>query len=101
MPRFSGLILGLIVMIFYIAVFIPFILPHLIQMFNDWVNNSGNMFIQNVCIQRQILNQTSNQVSVISECNQQDFRPLIIFLFQLTVYFIIPTGLILYAVFKK
>jgi len=101
MPRFSGIILGLIVMIFYIAVFIPFILPSLFTMFNDWVNNSGNMFIQDVCIQRQLLNTTTNQVDILTECSQHDFRPLIIFLFQLVVYFVIPTSLIIYAVFKK
>jgi len=99
--KFSGIILGLIIMIFYIAVFIPFILPQLVMMFNDWVNNSGNMFIQNVCIQRQILNQTSNRVETITDCMQNDFRPLIIFLFQLTVYFVIPVALILYSVLKK
>jgi hypothetical protein len=99
--RFSGILLGLIIMIFYIAIFIPFILPRLVEMFNDWVNNSGDMFIQNVCIQRQILNQTSNRVEVITDCTQNDFRPLIIFLFQLTVYFIIPTALIIYSTLRK
>jgi len=98
--RFSGILLGLVILIFYIAVFIPFILPNLIAMFNDWVNNSGDMFVQNVCIQRQILNQTSNRVETITDCVQNDFRPLIIFLFQLTIYFIVPVALIIYATLR-
>jgi len=99
--RFSGIILGLIVLIFYIAVFIPFVLPTLVTMFNDWVNNSGDMFKRDFCVVRHVINTTSGQYDTITECSQFDFRPLIVFLFQLTVYFVVPVGLILYSVFKK
>ena len=93
--RISNFIIGLIVLILYIAVFIPLILPSLTTMFIDWVNNSGDMFKQNYCVQRQVLNTTSNTFDTIVECTQYDFRPLIVFLFQLSIYFILPILLIL------
>jgi hypothetical protein len=138
--RFSGIILGLVVMIFYIAVFIPFLLPSLVTMFNDWINNSGDMFNQRLCVVREYITQvpttvtstitTTTEIPVVSdvvtistttrtttttteiptttsvlttqpECTQQDFRPIIVFLFQLVVYFIIPAGLILYSLLKR
>jgi len=99
--RFSGIIYGILLLIFYIAVFIPFILPQLITMFNDWITNSGNMFVQQLCVTRQVLNQTTNQIDLITECTTYDFRPIVIFLFQFTVYFVIPVALIIYSFVKK
>jgi hypothetical protein len=91
--RVSNFIVSLITLILYIAVFIPLILPHLTNMFMDWVNNSGTMFIQQYCTQRQIL--VNNTYNTVTECTQFDFRPLIVFLYQLTVYFALPLFLVL------
>lgn len=99
--RFSGIIYGILMLIFYIAVFIPFILPVLVSMFNDWVNNSSDMFVQRFCVIRQLLNQSANRVESVAECSTYDFRPLIIFLFQFTVYFIVPVALVLYSFMRK
>jgi len=97
--RVTNFIVALILIIFYIALFIPLILPHLNQMFIDWINNSGNMFIQQYCTQRQVL--VNNTYNTITECSQFDFRPLIVFLYQLTVYFVLPLVLILTAVRRR
>jgi hypothetical protein len=94
LARVSNFIVSLITLILYIAVFIPLILPHLNAMFLDWVNNSREMFIQQYCVQRQVLNTTSNTYDTIVECTQFDFRPLIVFLYQLAVYFVLPLLLI-------
>jgi hypothetical protein len=91
--RVSNFIVSLITLILYIAVFIPLILPHLNAMFLDWINNSGSMFIQQYCTQRQVL--VNNTYNTVTECTQFDFRPLIVFLYQLTVYFALPLLLIL------
>jgi hypothetical protein len=91
-----GLIVGLIMLVFYVAVFIPFILPPILSMFIDWVNNSGDMLIQQYCTQRQVL--VNNTYTTVTECTQFDFRPLIVFLFQLTVYLVAPVYLIYRAV---
>ena len=99
--RVSNFIVGLITLILYIAVFIPLILPALNTMFIDWVNNSREMFIQQYCVQRQILNTTSNSFDTVVECTQYDFRPLIVFLYQLAVYFILPLMLIFSLVKRK
>jgi hypothetical protein len=98
--RVSNFIVSLITLILYIAVFIPLILPHLTNMFLDWVNNSREMFIQQYCTQRQILNTTSNTFDTIVECTQYDFRPLVVFLFQLSVYFAVPL-LLIFSIFKR
>jgi hypothetical protein len=99
--RVSNFILALITLIIYIAVFIPLILPALNSMFIDWVNNSATMFIQQYCVQRQVLNTTSNTYDTIVECTQYDFRPLVVFLYQLTVYFALPLLLILGVVRRR
>jgi len=91
--RVSNFIVSLFALILYIAVFIPLILPFLNQLFIDWVNNSATMFIQQYCVQRQVL--VNNTYNTITECTQFDFRPLIIFLYQLTVYFALPLLLII------
>jgi hypothetical protein len=138
--RFSGIILGVVLLVFYIAVFIPFILPNLMTIFNDWINNSGDMFNQRLCVVREFITSapttvtstitTTTEVPVVSdtstvstttmtttttteiptttsvlttqpECTQQDFRPLVVFLFQLVVYFIVPVSLIIYSFIRK
>lgn len=98
--RPSSIVVGILLLILYVAVFIPLILPHLVQMFMDWVNNSGSMFIQEYCVLRQVYNSSTNTFDTIRECTQYDFRPLIVFLFQIAVYFGIPIILI-YKVFKR
>jgi 4-amino-4-deoxy-L-arabinose transferase-like glycosyltransferase len=98
--RVSNVIVGLIMLILYIALFIPLILPHLNLMFIDWVNNSGDMFIQQYCTQRQVLNTTSNSFDTIVECTQYDFRPMIVFIYQLLVYFAIPL-LLIFQLFRR
>jgi hypothetical protein len=92
MARVSNFIVSILVLILYIAVFIPLILPSLTQMFIDWVNNSRDMFVQQYCVQRQVL--VNNTYNTVVECTQFDFRPLIIFLYQLAVYFALPLLLI-------
>jgi len=92
MARVSNFIVALLVLVLYIAVFIPLILPHLTRMFIDWVNNSADMFIQQYCTQRQVL--VNNTFHTITECTQFDFRPVIVFLYQLAVYFALPLLLI-------
>jgi hypothetical protein len=98
--RVSNVIVGIIMLILYIALFIPLILPYLTQMFIDWINNSADMFIQQYCVQRQILNTTSNSFDTVVECTTYDFRPLVVFLFQLCVYFAIPL-LLLFSIFRR
>jgi hypothetical protein len=98
--RVSNFIVGLILLILYIAVFIPLILPTLNSMFIDWVNNSATMFIQQYCVQRQVLNTTSNSFDTIVECTQYDFRPIVVFIYQLAVYFALPL-ILLFSVFKR
>ena len=93
MARVSNFILALIALILYVALFIPLILPTLNRMFIDWVNNSADMFKQQYCVQRQVL--VNNTFVTTTECSQFDFRPLIVFLYQLTVYFALPLLLIL------
>jgi hypothetical protein len=100
LARVSNFIVSLIALILYIAVFIPLILPAINRMFIDWVNNSGDMFIQQYCVQRQVLNTTSNTYDTIVECTQYDFRPLVVFLFQLSVYFAVPL-LLIFSIFKR
>jgi hypothetical protein len=99
--RVSHYVMGLLVLILYIGVFIPLILPHLNVLFIDWVNNSGDMFKQQYCVQRQILNTTSNSFDTVVECTQYDFRPIVVFLYQLAVYFILPLMLIFSLVKRK
>jgi hypothetical protein len=99
LARVSNFIVSLLLIILYIALFIPLILPPLTSMFIDWVNNSAEMFIQSYCVQRQVL--VNNTYSTVTECSQFDFRPLMIFLFQLTVYFALPLTLILTAVRRR
>jgi hypothetical protein len=98
--RVSNLIVSILALIIYIAVFIPLILPALNSIFIDWVNNSGDMFKQQYCVQRQILNTTSNTFDTVVECTQYDFRPIVVFLYQLCVYFAIPL-LLLFSIFKR
>jgi hypothetical protein len=99
--RVSNVIVSLIMLILYIALFIPLVLPHLNSMFIDWVNNSTEMFIQQYCVQRQVLNTTSNQFDTIIECTQYDFRPLVVFIYQILVYFAIPLLLIFQLIRRR
>ena len=98
--RVSSVIVNILLLILYIAVFVPLILPQLNTLFMDWVNNSGAMFIQEYCVLRQVYNSSTNTFDTIRECTQYDFRPLIVFIFQLTVYFEIPI-LLLFKTFKR
>jgi hypothetical protein len=85
-------LLSLIVLVIYIAIFIPIVLPHLMSMFIDFVNNS-NMFNIEYCATRIVKNETGDYTQIV-ECTQQDLSPLVIFLFQLIVYFGIPLVII-------
>jgi len=96
----SRVIVNILLLILYIAVFIPLILPHIVNMFIDWVNNSQNMFIQSFCVVRQVYNKSTDSFDTITECTQYDFRPLLVFMFQLAVYFAIPI-LLLFRTFKR
>jgi hypothetical protein len=96
----SGVIVVLVSLILYLAIFIPLILPLVNAMFMDWVNNSGDMFKQEYCVQRQVLNTTSNTFDTIVECTTYDFRPLVVFIYQLLVYFAIPL-LLIFQLFRR
>jgi hypothetical protein len=98
LARVSNFILSLIALILYIAVFIPLILPAITAMFIDWVNNSADMFKQQYCVQRQVL--VNNTYHTVVECTQFDFRPLVVFLYQLAVYFALPL-LLIFSMFKR
>jgi hypothetical protein len=91
-------LLSLIVLVIYIAIFIPIVLPHLMSMFIDFVNNS-NMFNIEYCATRIVKNETGDYTQIV-ECTQQDLSPLVIFLFQLVVYFGIPL-IIIWRAFSR
>jgi hypothetical protein len=99
MARVGNFIVALLLIILYMALFIPLILPYLTRMFIDWVNNSADMFIQQYCVQRQVL--VNNTYSTVTECSEFDFRPLVVFFYQLTVYFALPLTLILMAIRRR
>jgi len=99
--RPSGFIVSLLLVVLYIALFIPLILPALNRIFLDWVNSSEDMFVQNFCVERQVLNTTTNKFDTIVECTRYDFRPLVVFLYQLVVYFALPLTLILMTVRRR
>jgi hypothetical protein len=90
-------LVNIIVLLIYIAIFVPLILPHLIAMFVDFVNNS-DMFNIQYCSTRIVQNETS--YTQLVECTQQDLRPFVIFIFQLVVYFIIPL-VIVFRTFRR
>jgi hypothetical protein len=92
-------LVNIIVLLIYIAIFIPLILPHLLNMFIDFVNNS-DMFNIQYCSTRVL--QSENETSYIQlvECTQEDLRPFIIFIFQLVVYFLIPL-VIVFRAFRR
>jgi len=125
--------MGIVVLILYLAVFIPVILPSIVTLFIDWISNSGEMFVQEYCVIRQHLTTTpvthtytttytttlpppiekptvTTRVETVTatmttivtqpECTQYDFRPLLIFLFQLAIYFGIPI-ILLFGTFRK
>jgi hypothetical protein len=91
-------LLSLIVLVIYIAIFIPIVLPHLMSMFIDFVNNS-NMFNIEYCATRVIRDESGNYTQIL-ECTQEDLSPLVIFLFQLVVYFGIPL-IIIWRAFSR
>jgi hypothetical protein len=90
-------LVNILILILYIAVFVPLILPHLISMFVDFVSNS-DMFVVEFCATRVIQNGT--ELTQVVECTQQDMRPFIIFIFQMIVYFVIPL-VIIYRSFRR
>jgi hypothetical protein len=91
-------ILSLIILVLYIGIFIPLVLPVLLSMFIDFVNNS-NMFNIEYCATRIVKNETGDYTQIV-ECTQQDLSPLVIFLFQLVVYFGIPL-IIIWRAFSR
>jgi hypothetical protein len=91
-------LLSLIVLVIYIAIFIPLVLPVLLSMFIDFVNNS-ELFNIEYCATRIVKNETGDYTQIV-ECTQQDLSPLVIFLFQLVVYFGIPL-IILWRAFSR
>jgi hypothetical protein len=91
-------LINILVLIIYIGIFIPLILPHLLNMFVDFVNSSEFFNIQ-YCSTR-ILQSENGTYTQITECTQEDLRPLVIFIFQMVVYFIIPL-VIVFRVFRR
>jgi hypothetical protein len=91
-------ILSLIILVLYIGIFIPLVLPVLLSMFIDFVNNS-NMFNIEYCATRIVKNETGDYTQIV-ECTQEDLSPLVIFLFQLVVYFGIPL-IIIWRAFSR
>jgi len=91
-------LVNIIVLLIYIAIFVPLILPHLLNMFIDFVNSS-NMFNIQYCSTR-VLQSEDGTYTQIVECTQEDLRPFVIFVFQLVVYFLIPL-VIVFRAFRR
>jgi hypothetical protein len=90
-----GVIIGVLLLILYIFIFIPFIIPSLNSMFLDWLNSNPNMFNQSWCTTHYVFNATTNTFYNYTDCQGMDFRPLILFIWQFTMYFATPVSLIL------
>jgi len=91
-------LINILVLIIYIGIFVPLILPHLLNMLIDFVSNS-DMFNIQYCSTRVLQNEDGTYTQIV-ECTQEDLRPFIIFIFQLTVYFIIPL-VIVFRAFRR
>jgi hypothetical protein len=91
-------LINILVLIIYIGIFVPLILPHLLNMFIDFISNS-DMFNIQYCSTR-VLQSENETYTQIVECTQEDLRPFVIFIFQMVVYFIIPL-VIVFRVFRK
>jgi hypothetical protein len=95
MPRISGVIVGLLLLIVYIMIFIPFILPTINSLFMDWVNSNPSMFTHEWCTIHYVLNQSTNTFYNYTDCSAMDLRPTLIFVWQMIMYFILPITLAL------
>ena len=97
--RISGAITGLLMLILYVFIFIPFILQELNSMFIDWINSSNqSMFQQQWCETHYVINQSTGEIDNYTDCKTIDFRPMLIFLWEFAVYFGVPLTLIIYSV---
>ena len=101
MARISGVIIGLLLLIVYIMIFIPFLLPVLNSMFLDWINNNPDMFSPSWCATHYVYNSTSNTFYNYTDCKAMDLRPAFLFLWQFTMYFAIPISLVLISLKVK
>jgi len=97
MARISNVIIGLLLLIVYIMVFIPFILPTLNSMLLDWINNNPQMFSPSWCSTHYVYNATSNTFYNYTDCRTMDLRPAFLFIWQFAMYFAIPVSLVLIA----
>jgi hypothetical protein len=91
-------LINILVLIIYIGIFVPLILPHLLNMFIDFISNS-DMFNIQYCSTRVLQSENGNYTQIV-ECTQEDLRPFVIFIFQMVVYFIIPL-VIVFRVFRR
>lgn len=93
-----GVVIGLLLVILYVFIFIPYVIPALNSMFIDWINGNANMFTQNYCTIHYVFNQTTNTFSNYTDCHVMDLRPTFLFIWQFTLYFAIPVVLILITI---
>jgi hypothetical protein len=91
-------LINILVLVIYIGIFVPLILPHLLNMFIDFISNS-DMFNIQYCSTRVLQSESGNYTQIV-ECTQEDLRPFVIFIFQMVVYFIIPL-VIVFRVFRR
>jgi len=101
MARIGNVIIGLLLLIVYIMVFIPFILPQLNSMFLDWINAKPEMFSPSWCATHYVYNATTNQFYNYTDCSAMDLRPAVIFVWQFIIYFAIPISLALISLKAK
>jgi hypothetical protein len=97
----SRVLIGILLLIIYIMIFIPYILPSINGMFMDWINNNPTMFQQQWCSIHEVFNETSNSFYNYTDCKTMDLRPPIVFIWEITIYFIIPTSLVLITMKSK
>lgn len=84
----KGVVIGIVFLIIYIVVVIP-LSPYLLSIVIDFINNS-DLLVWRYETVRYVYNSTTNSFDSIPSETILDFRPLIVFITQLLVYFIIP-----------
>jgi len=87
--------LGIIALVLYVLVAIPIIVNILMPITIDWINNSADLLVINQSSVRYVFNDTTKTFDAVTTYSILDLRPALIFIIQLTVYFMIPLFMIL------
>lgn len=85
-------ILGIILLVLYVAVGIPIISRFLLPLVIDFIG-SGAQFLQPEWCST-IHRMENGTVTSYVECAQLDLRPVVLFLVQVAVYVVVPLGLV-------